>query len=124
MVITPTPSRTPTSQGQLHGSAQRLGASVAALVLAQRDLIGHEQALATSEGALAVAEFIHQALKATSPVVAEAQYRAAQTATIRTMIALERLAAKSLVPLLRSASLHERLSSMARALGALADRAG
>jgi len=114
-------SITPTARDLLHTEAVNLATDVAAMLLEYRDHVGADEAYAVSSEILGLSDHILMARKSVTSLKARWHFAGGRTVCQRTMVALDRLAARHQVPLMRSAALHEHLSGMAKALDALSE---
>jgi hypothetical protein len=115
-------SHTPTANDLLHTEAVNLATDTATMLAEFRDRVGAEEAFALAGEVLTLSDHILKARQSVTTPKAREHFAAARTVCQRTLVALERLGARSRIPLLRSAALHERLSHLAGALGALSER--
>jgi hypothetical protein len=99
-----------------------MATDMADMLLEYRDRVGPEEAYALSAEILTLSDQILKARMSVTTDKAREHFAQGRTLCLRAMVALERLAARSRIPLVASASIHERLSSLAGALGALAER--
>lgn len=114
-------SITPTARDLLHTEAVNLATDVAAMLLEFRDRVGPDEAYSLAHEVLGLSDRILLARQSVTTVKARQHFAGGRTVCQRTMVSLDRLAARHLVPLMRSAGLHEHLSGMAKALGALSE---
>jgi len=117
-------SSTPTAHDILHTEAVNIATDAAAMLLEYRGLVGGDEAFLIANEVLTLADRIGRARISVTTPKAREHFAAARTICLRTMIAFERLGARSRIPLVRSANLHDRLSSLATALGALSEDPG
>jgi len=115
-------TRTPTARDILHTEAVNLATDVAGLLLEYRDRVGAEEAFAIATEVLTLSEVVLKARRSVISSKAREHFAEGRTVCLRAMVALERFAARSRIPLMKSASLHTRLSSLASALGALSEQ--
>ncbi|MCK6480284.1 MAG: hypothetical protein L6R43_09070 [Planctomycetes bacterium] len=114
-------NETPTARDILHSEAVNLATDVAGLLLEYRDRVGAEEAFAIASEILSLSHHVLRARRSVVSAKARDHFAAARTVCQRAMVALERFAARSRIPLMKSAGLHSRLSSLSCALGALAE---
>jgi len=114
-------THTPTAHDILHTEAVNLATDVAGLLLEYRDRVGSEEAFAIATEILSLSDHVLKARKSVISPKARDHFAAARLVCLRAMVALERFAARSRIPLMKSASLNARLSSLASALGALSE---
>lgn len=114
-------STTPTARDLLHTEAVNLATDVAAMITEFRDRIGAEEAFAVAQEILGLSDHILLARKSVTTPKSREHFAAGRTVCQRAMVALERLAARHRIPLVKSSVLHDQLSGMARALGALSE---
>jgi len=112
---------TPTARDLLHTEAVNLATDVASMLLEFRERVGTEEAYALAHEILGLSDRILLARKSVTTDKARQHFDGGRTVCQRTMVALDRLAARHRIPLVRSAGLHEHLSGMAKALGALSE---
>jgi hypothetical protein len=115
-------NHTPTANDLLHTEAVNLATDMAAMLHEFRDRVGSEEAFGLAAEILTLSDHILKARLSVTTDKSREHFAHARTVCLRALVALERLAARSHIPLLRSADIHERLSSLARALGALSER--
>jgi hypothetical protein len=114
-------SHTPTAHDLLHTEAVNLATDVATMLLEFREKVGTEEGFAVTTEILSLSDHILKARNSVTTAKAREHFAASRTVCQRTMIALERMAARSRIPLIRSAGMHDRLSSLANALSALSE---
>ena len=114
-------TRTPTAHDLIHTEAVNLATDTADLLLEFRDRCGADEAYDIATEVLTLADIVLRARNSVTTPKARENFAAARTVCLRAMVALERFAARSRIPLLRSADLHGRLSALASALGALSE---
>lgn len=114
-------THTPTAHDIIHTEAVNLATDVAGLLLEYRDRVGPDEAFAIATEVLSLSDIVLKARRSVISPKAREHFAAARTVCQRAMVALERFAARNRVPLMKSASLHARLSSLASALGALSE---
>jgi hypothetical protein len=115
-------SYTPTARDVLHAEAVNLATDVTTMLLEYREVVGPEEAFSVATGILGLSERILKARASVTGEKAREHFYEARLLCQRTMVALERLAARCRIPLVRSTDLHERLSALAGAMGALGER--
>ena len=115
-------SHTPTANDILHTEAVNLATDTATMLHEYRDRVGPEEAFAIASEVLGLSDHVLKARSSVTSDKAREHFGAARTVCRRTMVAIERLAARCRIPLMRSASVHERLSGLANALEALSER--
>lgn len=113
-------AHTPTAHDVIHTEAVNLATDVAGLLLEFRDRIGAGEAYAIATEVLSLSDLVLKARRSVTTQKSREHFAEARTVCQRAMVALERFAARSRIPLVKSADFHGRLSSMASALGALA----
>jgi hypothetical protein len=114
-------THTPTAHDLIHTEAVNLATDVAGLLLEFRDRVGTDEAYDIAQQVLALSERVLEARRSVTTPKARQHFGDARTICLRAMVALERFAARSHIPLVRSANLHTRLSGLATALGALSE---
>lgn len=114
-------SVTPTARDLLHTETVNLATDVAGMLLEFRDRVGTEEAFGLAQEVLGLSDRILLARQSVTSEKSRQHFAGAKTVCQRTMVAMDRLAARHRIPLIRSAGLHERLSSLAKALGALSE---
>ena len=114
-------SMTPTARDLLHTETVNLATDVAGMILEFRDRVGPEEAFGLAQEVLGLSDRILLARQSVTSAKSREHFAAGRLVCQRTMVALDGLAARHKIPLIRSAGLHERLSSLAKALGALAE---
>jgi hypothetical protein len=114
-------SITPTARDLLHTEAVNLATDTAAMLLEFRERVGSEEAYALAHEILGLSDHILLARQSVTTDKARQHFALGRTVCLRMLVALDRLAARHQVPLMRSAGLHEHLSGMAKALGALSE---
>ena len=117
-----TMSHTPTAHDLLHTEAVNLATDMADMLLEFRERVGSEEAYALAAEVLTLSDCILKARMSVTTDKAREHFASGRTLCQRAMIALERLAARCKIPLVRSAAVHDRLSSLAKALGALSEK--
>ena len=117
-------THTPTAHDILHTEAVNLATDVAGLLLEYRDRIGAEEAFSIATEILSLSEHVLKARKSVISPKAREHFAAGRLVCLRAMVALERFAPRSRVPLMKSTGLHSRLSGLAAALGALSEDPG
>lgn len=115
-------SHTPTAHDLLHTEAVNLATDMAGMLHEFRNQVGPDEAYALAGEVLSLSDQILKARMSVTTPKAREHFASGRTVCQRAMIALERLAARSRIPLVRSAEVHDRLSSLARALGALSEK--
>lgn len=115
-------NHTPTANDLLHTEAVNLATDMAAMLHEFRTRVGSEEAFALAAEILTLSDHILKARLSVTTEKSREHFAHGRTVCQRALVALERLAARSRIPLLRSAAIHERLSSLAMALGALSER--
>jgi hypothetical protein len=122
MIGTAAMTHTPTANDILHTEAVNLATDTATMLHEFRDRVGPDEAFAVATEVLGLSDHVIKARDSVTTEKAREHFAQARTVCQRTLIAMERLAARNRIPLMRSANLHERLSSLARALQALSER--
>jgi len=117
-------SQTPTAHDLIHTEAVNLATDTAALLLEFRDRVGSEEAYDIAQEVLTLSDAVLNARRSVTTEKSREHFGAARTVCLRAMVALERFAARSRIPLVRSSDLHGRLSALATALGALSEEPG
>lgn len=112
---------TPTAHDILHTEAVNLATDVAGLLLEYRDRVGAEEAFAIATEVLSLSELVLKARRSVVSPKAREHFAAGRIVCLRAMVALEKFAARSRIPLMKSAALNARLGSLATALGALSE---
>ena len=115
-------NHTPTANDLLQSEAVNLATDMAAMLHEFRDRVGPDEAFGLAAEVLTLSDHILKARLSVTTEKSREHFGHGRTVCQRALVALERLAARSRIPLLRSASIHERLSQLARALGALSER--
>ena len=115
-------SHTPTAQDILHSEAVNLATDMAGMLHEFRDRVGPEEAFGIANEILTLSDHVLKARMSVTTEKSRAHFGEARTVCQRALVALDRLAARSRIPLMRSVDIHERLSGLARALGALSER--
>jgi len=115
-------NHTPTATDLLHTEAVNLATDMASMLHEFRDRVGTEEAYGLAAEVLTLSDHILKSRLSVTTEKSREHFGHARTVCLRALVALERLAARSKIPLLRSADIHERLSGLARALGALSER--
>ena len=115
-------SHTPTANDLLHTEAVNLATDTATMLHEFRDRVGPAEAYDLATEVLGLSNHVLKARSSVTSEKAREHFAEARTVCQRTMIALERLAARCRIPLVHSAALHERLSGLAQALQALSER--
>ncbi len=113
-------AHTPTAHDVLHVEAINLATDTAELLLEFRDRVGSDEAYDIATEVLTLSEQVLQARSSVTTEKSREHFSQARVVCLRAMVALERFAARSRIPLLRSADIHGRLSALSTALGALA----
>lgn len=113
-------AHTPTAHDLLHVEAVNLATDTAGLLLEFRDRIGSEEAYEIAHEVLTLSEQVLEARRSVTTEKSREHFLQARTVCQKAMVALERFAARSRIPLLRSSDIHSRLSHLSTALGALA----
>ena len=117
-------TRTPTAHDLIHTEAVNLATDVADLLIEFRDRVGADEAYDIATEILTLSELVLKARASVTAPKAREHFGEARTVCQRAMVALERFATRSRIPLMRSAGLHGRLSALATALGALSEEPG
>jgi len=115
-------NHTPTANDLLHSEAVNLATDMASMLHEFRERVGSEEAFGLAAEVLTLSDHILKARLSVTTDKARQHFGEGRTVCLRALVALERLAARSKIPLLRSAGIHERLSDLARAMGALSEK--
>lgn len=115
-------NHTPTATDLLHTEAVNIATDMAGMLHEYRSRVGSEEAFALAAEVLTLSEHILKARSSVTTDKSREHFASGRTVCQRAMVALERLAARSRIPLLRSSTIHDHLSALARALGALSEK--
>ena len=115
-------NHTPTANDLLHTEAVNLATDTATMLHEFRDRVGPDEAFAVASEVLGLSDHVLKARISVTSDKSREHFAAARTICQRTMIAIERLAARSRIPLVRSAAIHEKLSGLANAFHALSEK--
>ena len=113
---------TPTANDLLHTEAVNLATDMSAMLIEYRERVGSEEALGLAAEVLSLSDHILKSRQSVTTEKSREHFTLARTGCLRGLVALERFAARCHIPFLRSADIHVRMSSLARALGALSER--